>query len=466
MGQAKRPGILKENLSVRRRIWLDRTRSRQMTASDTKPTLKTRLNAVRTALKKPTSWLLLALGFSCALPYLLVGGTLAFWLRADHISLTLISFTGWVSLLYGFKFLWAPFMDKARLPLLYTWLGQRRSYMLLSQIGIAAGLVAMGVIGPHNLSLFLTAAAFVAFSAASQEIAVDAWRVEQTTNAADQALNPSFWSYGWRVGLLITDSLILVLSKRLGWPLSYMAIAGLLVIGVTATLLAHRTEVEVQLKSQAKTFRALIIYPFVSFFQEHKGSAGLILLTLALYRLPDYLTNLAGTMYVDTGIDPDAIAAMRAGVGLWASLVGVAAGGTCLLFFGLQRTFILGALIGPVSNLCFSWMSVAHGSLSVFGLTLLADNFSNGIAETAMIAFMTRMTGRDHTLTHYALMYSVGALTGKILKGFTGLAVDSLAPSLGLASAYSTFFMATAVLGIPCLILCWYLRQKGVFSGR
>lgn len=437
-----------------------------MIASDTKPTLKTRLAAVRQALKQPTSWLLLALGFSCALPYLLVGGTLAFWLRAEHISLTLISFTGWVSLLYGFKFLWAPFMDKARLPLLYGWLGQRRSYMLLSQIGIALGLVGMAVIGPHHMGLFLAAATFVAFSAASQEIAVDAWRVEQTSNATDQALNPSFWAYGWRGGILLTDSLILVLSKRMGWPLSYTAIAALLIVGVTATLLAHRTEVEQHHTAAVKTFRELIVDPFVSFFQEHKGTAGLILLTLALYRLPDYLTNLAGTMYVDTGIDPDAIAAMRAGVGLWASLLGVAAGGACLLVFGLQRTFILGALIGPVSNLCFSWMSVAHGNLSVFGLTLVADNLSNGIAETALIAFMTRMTGRDHTLTHYALMYSVAALTGKILKGFTGLAVDSLAPSLGLDNAYSTFFMITAAIGLPCLILCWCLRQKGVFSGR
>ncbi|MDV6329581.1 AmpG family muropeptide MFS transporter [Asticcacaulis sp. 201] len=434
-----------------------------MIAADTKPTLKTRLNALIAALRQPSSWLLLALGFSCALPFLLVGGTLSFWLRSEHISLTLITFTGWVSLLYGFKFAWAPWMDKVHIPLLYGWLGQRRSYMVLSQAGIATGLVAMALIGPHHLIAFLAAAVFVAFSAASQEIAVDAWRVEQTRNDAEQALNPSLYAYGFRAGILVTDSLILVLSKRIGWPLSYTVIACLLGIGLVAALLAHRTEAE-QKSHDVRSFRELVVDPFTSFFQEHKNTAGLILLTLALYRLPDYLTILAGTMYVDTGLDPDAIAAMRAGIGLWASLIGIAAGGGCLLIFGLKRTFILGALIGPVSNLCFSWMSIAHGDLRVFAFTLLADNFSNGIAETALVAFMTRMTGRDHTLTHYALMYSVAALTGKFLKGFTGLAVDALTQHLGLFNAYSTFFMATAAIGVPCLILCWILSKKRVFS--
>ncbi len=435
-----------------------------MTDIDVKPSLKTRLHHVATALRQPTSWTLLALGFSCALPFLLVGGTLNFWLRSSGVSLTVISMVGWVSMVYGAKFIWAPWMDKARLPFLYGWLGQRRSYMLLSQFGVAVGLVLMATIGPHHFAAFIVAAVFLAFAAASQEIAVDAWRVEQTANEADQAVNPAFWAYGFRAGILVTDSLILVLSKRFGWPLSYTAIAGLLMVGVVATLLAHRTEIESHVQAQAKSLRELVIDPFVSFFQEHKGTAGLILLTLALYRLPDYLTNMAGTMYADTGIDPDAIAAMRAGVGLWASLAGIAVGGTCLLVFGLQRAVFLGAIVGPLSNLCFSWMAVASGDLRVFGLTLVVDNFSNGIAETALVAFMTRMTGRDHTLTHYALMYSVAALTGKFLKGFSGMAIDMLKPDLGLFSAYSTFFMATAALGVPCLILCWIIRRKGVFS--
>lgn len=435
-----------------------------MSDADIKPDLSKRVRQVTHALRQPVTWTLLGLGFSCALPVLLMGGTLNFWLRSHGVSLTVIGMVGWVSLLYGLKFLWAPWMDKVRLPFLYRWLGQRRSYMLLSQLGVAAGLILMAVIGPQHLWVFILAMLFLAFAAASQEIAVDAWRVEQTVNEADQALNPVFWAYGWRAGILITDSLILVLSKRLGWPISYSAIACLLVIGIAATLFAHRTDIEIQVKAQARNLKELVIDPFLSFFNEHKGTAGLILLTLALYRLPDYLTNMAGTLYQDTGIDPDAIAAMRASVGLWASMLGIAAGGACLLVLGLQRAFILGALIGPVSNICFSWMAVANGHLGVFAFTLIADNFSNGIAEVAWVAFMTKMTGRDHTLTHYALMYSVAALTGKILKGFTGMAVDMLTPALGLFNAYSVFFLVTAIIAVPTVLLCLRLRQKGVFS--
>lgn len=435
-----------------------------MTDVDVKPTLQTRLRHVLAAFGRSNSWLLLGFGFSCALPYLLVGGTLSFWLRSSGVSLTVIGMIGWVSLVYGAKVLWAPWMDKARLPFLYDWLGQRRSYMLLSQVAIALGLVVMALLGPVHLGLFIASAVFVAFAAASQEIAVDAWRVEQTGNEADQALNPSLYAYGFRAGILITDSLILVISKRTGWPVAYMAIAGLLVFGVAATLFARRTQIEALVRDNVKTARELIVEPFVSFFNEHKGTAGLILLTLALYRLPDYLSNIAPSLYQDTHIDPDAIAAMRASIGLWASLIGIALGGSCLLVFGLQRTFFLGATLGPVSNIFFSWMAVSHGSLSVFAITLVADNLSNGIAETAFIAFLTRMTGRDHTLTHYALMYSVAALTGKVLKGFTGMVVDGLKGDLGLFNAYSVFFIGTAIIAVPCLILCWRMRQKGVFS--
>ena len=431
---------------------------------------KNRVKAVGAALRHPTSWLLLGMGFSAGLPFLLVGGTLGFWLRSSGISLTLIGFLGWVSLLYGLKVVWAPWMDKVRLPFLHGWLGQRRSYMLLSQIGVALGLIAMALIGPQHLIGLACAALFVAFAAASQEIAIDAWRVEQTESEADQALNPSFYAFGFRIAILTTDALVLVLSKRVGWPLSYQILALAMLIGVTVTLLAPRSVIETHIKTSTKTLYALIIEPFVSFFNAHKGTAGLILLTLALYRLPDYLIGpVAGPLYQDTGLDQDTIAAMRASIGLWASFIGIAAGGSCLLWLGVQRSFMLGALIGPISNICFSWMAVSHGDPVIFGLTLVADNFSNGIAETALVGFMTQQTlnsqqGREHTLTHYALMYSVAAFTGKFLKGFSGWAVDLIKPDLGLFNAYSAFFMGTALIGLPCLILCWYMGKKGVFS--
>ena len=421
---------------------------------------------IAAALKRPVSWLLLGLGFSAALPFLLVGQTLGFWMRKDGITLTLISYLTGISLMYGLKVLWAPFMDRVRLPLLHSWLGQRRSFMLLSQLCVAAGLAAMAVLGPKaHLWLFMIAATVVAFSAASQEIAIDAWRVEETATASDQAINPSLYNLGYRTGNLVTQSLALFLAARFSWPVTYLAMAGCLIVGVTATLLAPRTAVDRHHEGPARGFDELIVEPFTAFVRDHGGTAGVILLLIALYRLPDYLIGpVAGTMYVDTGISEITIAALRGSVGLIASYIGIALGGACVLWLGLERAVWLGAITCPLTKLGFAWMSLSHGDIRVFTGVLIADDLSNGIAETAIIALMTRMTGRDHTLTQYALMYSVMAFTGKILKMFAGQIIDTLTPGLGLFPAYAAFFTGCAVIGLPALLMCWIVRQKGVFS--
>lgn len=425
-----------------------------------------RTSDILSALRKPASWLLLGLGFSAGLPFLLVGATLGMWLRKDGISLTLIGFTSGISLMYGLKILWAPWMDKLRLPLLYPWLGQRRSYMLVSQLGIAAGLMCMAVLGPKgHLLAFMTAGALVAFAAASQEIAIDAWRVEETNNEADQALNPTFYSFGYRTGLLVTNSLVLFLSDATGWAPSYRVMALCMIIGVIATFAAPRTETERHHTARSRTIKELLIDPFLGFVREHPGGVVLILLFTALYRLPDYVLGpVVGPMYEDTGISNTAIAALRGSVGLAASYVGIALGGAMVLWLGLERALWLGAITTPLSKLGFAWMSLAHGSLPVFTTVLIADDLSNGIAETAMIAFMTRMTGKDFTLTHYALLYSVMAFTGKLLKMFSGQVVDIVTPSTGLFAAYAWFFVGCAALSLPVFFLLPLLRGRRVFS--
>ena len=419
------------------------------------------------ALKKRSAWVLLGLGFSAGLPFLLVGSTLGMWLRQAGASLTLISLFSGISLWYGAKVLWAPFMDKLRLPLLHPWLGQRRSYMLLSQLLIATGLVLMAVFGPKaHIAGFLAAGLLVAFAAASQEIAVDAWRVEETTSETEQALNPSLYSLGYRLGNLATSSLALFLADAVGWQASYAVMAACLVIGVAATFAAPRTEAE-QRERPVRSARQLLIDPFVAFVREHAGAATIILLFVALYRLPDYVLGpVVGPMYTDTGLSNTAVAALRGSAGLIASFVGVALGGGCILWLGLERALWLGAATTVISKLGFAWMSLAHGSLPVFLVVLVGDDVSNGIAETASIAFMTRMTGRDFTLTQYALMYSVMAFTGKVLKMGAGWVIDATKPHIGLFPAYAAFFIGCAAIVIPAAVLLWLVRQKGVFKTR
>jgi len=428
--------------------------------------LKDKIAGVATALKRPVSWLLLGLGFSASLPFLLVGQTLGFWMRSEGITLTLISYLTGISLMYGLKVLWAPWMDRVHLPVLYRWLGQRRSYMLLTQLVLAGGLSAMAMLGPKaHIVGFMIAATVVAFAAASQEIAIDAWRVEETNSESDQALNPSLYSFGYRTGSLVTNSIVLALSDRIGWANAYLVIAATLSVGVVSTLMAPRTANELRHTKQAKSAKELVVEPFTSFVKQHAGAAATVLLLLALYRLPDYVIGpVVGTMYQDTGISATEIAAIRGSVGLIASYIGVVLGGGCVLTLGLERAMWLGAITCPLTKLGFAWMSVAHGDIGAFTAVLIADDLSNGIAETAMIAFMTSLAGRDHTLTHYALTYSVMAFTGKFLKLFAGQIVDGLTPSMGLFQAYQVFFIGTALVGVPALLLIWLARRKGVFS--
>lgn len=250
----------------------------------------------------------------------------------------------------------------------------------------------------------------------------------------------------------------------MGWSASYAVMAGCLVIGVAATFAAPKTAAE-QVDRPARSARQLLIDPFVAFVREHAGAATVILLFVALYRLPDYVLGpVVGPMYTDTGLSNTTVAALRGSAGLVASFAGVALGGGCILWLGLERALWLGAFTTLVSKLGFAWMSLAHGSVPVFLVVLVGDDVSNGIAETASIAFMSRMTGRDFTLTHYALMYSVMAFTGKVLKMFSGQVIDSLTPHVTLFPAYAIFFAGCAAIVIPAAALLWQVRRKGVFS--
>lgn len=241
--------------------------------TDAKPTHRDIFAALRTH----KAWLLLALGFSAGLPFLLTGATLGFWMREEGLSLSHISYMSWVSFIYGLKVVWAPSMDKVRLPFLYKWLGQRRSFMLLSQIGIAIGICLMAATGPKgNLLAFTLSALFVAFAAASQEIAIDAWRVEQTDTHADEAVLPSLYAFGYRIAVLVSGTWVLIPAEQIGWPLSFNLLAVAMSVGVLATLFAHRSPAEAAIKPRAYSFRSLVAEPFSTFFNTYGGLSVLI----------------------------------------------------------------------------------------------------------------------------------------------------------------------------------------------
>lgn len=414
---------------------------------------------------------MLALGFSAGLPFLLTGNTLGAWLRNEGVELATIGFLSWVGLAYSFKFLWAPLLDQVDLPLV-SGLGRRRSWILLAQSVTAGGLLAMTLLGPEaGLTLFGAFALVVAFASATQDIAVDAWRIEIAQSEEELGLLSAAYQLGYRAALLLTNALIFNLAARAGWDLSYGVMAALMAVGLLAALVAAEPLREVSAVGREDASRdggtwtsrgavAAVAGPFVAFFRAHGAKAVLLLAAVSLYRLPDFVMGpMVNPFYGDLGLSNDAIGAMRASVGLWATILGVAAGGIFAVRIGFTRTLILGAILAPASNLGLSAMALSGPDLLVFAFAIVLENFSEGFAGTALIAWMSSLTSFGYAATQYALLTSFYSILGKILKGFSGAAVEWLGTSFSPLGAYAVFFAVTASIGIPSILVCtWAAR--------
>ena len=435
---------------------------------------------VLVSFREPRVLAMLALGFSAGLPFMLTGNTLGAWLRDEGTELAAIGFLSWVGLAYSFKFVWAPLLDRVELPVLRR-LGKRRSWILLAQAGVVLGLVAMTIIGPQGgLVLFGVFALVVAFSSATQDIAIDAWRIEISRSAEELGLMSAAYQLGYRAALLVTNAFIFNIAARAGWELSYALMAVLVGVGIAAALLASEPRTETSAVAHGNvlpravgpiwTLRGLydaVVNPFVVFFMTHGAKALLLLAAISLYRLPDFIMGpMVNPFYADLGLSRDAIGAMRAGVGLWATIAGVAAGGFCAVRLGFVPTLVLGAFLAPASNLGLTAMAFAGADLGVFAAALALENFSEGFAGTALIAWMSSLTTFGYAATQYALLSSFYAILGKVLKGFSGVAVETLERSMELITAYGVFFACTAAIGIPSVLVALAAARAHVRPAR
>ena len=416
---------------------------------------------------------MLLLGFSSGLPLYLVGNTLGFWMRKEGIQLDAIGFLSWVGLAYSLKFLWAPIIDKTNAPL-FGWLGRRRGWMLLSQLIVVAGLVGMGLIQPkggqisllgvawEHIVVFGVMAIIVAFASATQDIVIDAWRIESADNGEQLGLLTSSSALGYRSALLVTDALILLIAAKVGWQVSYEIMAGLMAVGVVAVFMAREplpAQLAVATQSASSwTPRGLfdaVIGPFVAFVRGHRSGALLILAAISFYRLADFVMGpMANPFYVDLGLSEETVGAVRGSVGLIATFVGIAAAGVVALRWGMLVALVVGAVLGPCSNLAFAWLAYSGPDITHFAIAMAIDNFASGFAGTALIAYMSSLTSIGYTATQYALLSSFYAMPGKALKGFSGWAVQSLAQGRSLLEGYALFFVGTALVAIPVVILC------------
>jgi len=446
-------------------------------AREPKPDVKPapRRRSVLASLGQPKVAVMLMLGFSSGLPFFLTGNTLGYWLRDEGTALAAIGFLSWVGLAYSLKFLWAPLIDRLDAPL-FGRLGRRRGWMVISQLLVAAGLAAISMTGlKAGLATLGILALVVAFSSSTQDIVVDAWRIEAASDSDELGLLSAAYQFGYRVAVLVSEALVLIVANHWGWRISYGTMAVLMAIGLSASVIAteplrarrvFESKAETAPIWSARGFFDAVVGPFTEFFRVYGWLALLMLAMISFYQLPEYMMGpMANPFYHDLGLSKDAVGAVRASIGLVATLVGIAAGGFSALHFGYIRTLVAGVVLKILVIANFATMAYAGPDLRVFGAVIAADNFGIGFAGVALVTYMSSLTSLGYTATQYALLSSAYTYVGKFAKGFSGVMVERLAVGRPLIEAYGLFFIAAGLLGVPALILCLVLARATRHSG-
>ena len=424
---------------------------------------------------RPKTLTMLLLGFSSGLPFFLVGNTFGYWLRDERTSLTAIGFLSWVGIAYSLKFLWAPLMDRVDLPL-FKRLGHRRGWLMFSQIVVGLALAAMGGVGTKaGLARLGAFALVVAFASSTQDIVVDAWRIESADNGEEQGLLASAYQLSYRLALLAADSLILIVAATLGWRMSYGIYGACMAVGMVATWFAkepERADAVIDEKEREaplwtpRGFFDAVVGPFIAFFRAHGWLALVMLAAISLYRVPDFIMGpMANPYYRDMGLSKETVGAVRGSIGLIATFAGIAAGGFCSLKLGYMRALIIGGVLQAAAIAAYSTLAFAGMTIRLFALVMVADNFGISFAGVALVAYMSSLTNLGYTATQYALLTSTYAWLGKILKGFSGVAVERLSHTHGLLHAYGIFFIVCGLTGVPGVLLFaaldyWHRRKQ------
>jgi PAT family beta-lactamase induction signal transducer AmpG len=410
---------------------------------------------------EPPTLRMLVLGFSAGLPLLLVLGTLSFWLREAGIDRTTIGYLSWVGLAYAFKWAWAPLVDRLPIPLLTRLLGRRRSWLLCSQLAIMAGLVAMSFNDPQlALQPVVWGALAVAFGSATQDIALDAYRIESADTDRQAALAAAYQT-GYRLAMIWAGAGVLWIAARAevaqaanyqfaAWQTAYLVMAASMAVGALTVLLSPEpAHAPVPVARNLRDWlRSALVEPFADFLRRYQWQAALILALIAMYRISDVVMGImANPFYVDMGYTKDEVAAVTKIYGVIMTLVGAFVGGALAMRLGVMRVLMLGAVLSAGSNLLFALLSTRGHDLTGLIWVISADNLASGIASAAFIAYLSSLTNISYSATQYALFSSMMLLLPKFLAGYSGRYVD--------AFGYPNFFIATALLGVPVLLLVW-----------
>jgi len=399
--------------------------------------------------------IILLMGFASGMPFLLTGATLTYWMSRTDVNLTTIGLFALVGTPYAFKFAWAPLVDQMPLPLLDRWLGRRRSWMLLAQVGILVSVVLLAWSDPAHTPWFTAAAAvLVAFFSATQDIAVDAYRIEILRDE-EQGAGSATTQLGYRIALWIVDAMSLLLPSLLPWPVVISLIALLIVIGMVTVLYAEEPKVErPTLDSTQAWVKQAVVRPFVEFLA-YRGWFVILLFAL-LYKYGDALGGtMARPFFNQMGFSGPEIFGVTKSFGVAATIFGGLAGGIVVARYGLFKALLIAGILQAVTNLLFSWVALAGHDIVVLTLAITADNLTGALGGVAFIGYLSSLCTAGMAGTQYALLTSLMAFGRTTMSAGGGW----LAAQMG----WVEFWIATTLIAIPGLLLLlwlWHVSQK------
>ena len=473
----------------------------------------------------PKSLRMLFLGFAAGLPILLIFSTLSVWLFKAGVNRATITLFSWVGFAYSFKFIWTPIVDNLKLPILGK-LGHRRSWLLLSQLMIILSLIFISFTDPKT-SLICTAIAaiFIAFSSATQDIVLDAFRIESASKNLQGALS-SMYLTGYRIAMIVAGAGSLWIASFLGteiynqkvWQQVYQIMALLMLFGVLTVFYSSEPKIKRNIEKNSNqkikffiaflvslagfilcylyfkdlfdskdpiinflnefikiifcflTFSLIIFFlikikflnkesaknayakPVLDFLNRYGSKATSILLLIGLYRISDVVLGvMANVFYIEKGFSIAEIATYSKFFGTIATIVGGVIGGLASVHLGVMRSLFIGALISALSNILFAWLALVTADVKILAFVITADNVASGFAGATFIVYLSALTSIKFTATQYALFSSTMLFLPKLIAGYAGGFVNLF--------GYPTFFIFTAIIGVPVLLLIMWINK-------
>lgn len=398
--------------------------------------------------------ILLALGFTSGFPFLLVFGTLSFWLKDLDISYTLIGTFSLVKIPYSLKWAWSPIIDNVKIPFLYK-LGRRRSWAVFIQILLFCALIAMALTKPEIHTLYMAMFALLAsFLSASQDIVLDAFRVESFENEPEkQASGVAIYVLGYRLGLIFSGAGAIYLASVIDWSEVYMIMACGLLVGLTAILLAKEPQKYIykkykfKFKDSVMFFKNSIINPFKDFVKHQHWYW--ILFFIFTYRLSNaYFAPMSFPFYVDLGFTKAEIASVIKVYGMVAAILGGLTGGLIIMKIGLKKSLMFFGLAQCLTTFLFALQAEYGHNMPLFMIIITLENFSSGLATTALVAYISSLCNKLYTATQYALLSSVISLSRDIFASTSGMLAQMV--------SWQVFFIICGFLSLPSLFVVWF----------